>query len=185
MHLPRPEQRRIVALAIVRFVLIFSAVIAIYYLLPLQPGAGPALEDLLGLALAFVLFAVVLWWQLRQILRADFPALRAVEGVAVVVPIFLCAYAVIYVLMSEADSATFTEPLTRTGALYLSVVVFGTVGFGDIVPVTDAARLVVSVQILCDLVFVAVVLRLFVLALRVSFEDHHPPEESRSGDPPD
>ena len=74
----------------------------------------------------------MLWWQVRQILRADFPALRAVEGVAVVVPFFLCVFAAIYVLMSEANSANFTEPLTRTGALYLSIVVFGTVGFGDI-----------------------------------------------------
>ncbi len=173
-------------MAIVRFVVIFTAVIAIYYLLPLQPGsAGIGLVGVLSFVLAFVFFAVVLWWQLRQVLRADYPALRAVEGVAVVVPFFLCVFASIYVLMSEADSANFTESLTRTSALYFSIVVFGTVGFGDIAPVTDNARLVVGGQILCDLVFLAVVLRLFMLALRVSLEDRNPPEESNSGDPPD
>ena len=173
-------------MAIARFVAIFTAVIAAYYLLPLQPGsAGPGLGGLLGFALTFVFFGVVLWWQLRQVLRADFPALRAVEGVAVVVPFFLCVFAAIYVLMSEANSANFTEPLTRTSALYLSIVVFGTVGFGDIAPITDGSRLVVSVQILCDLVFLAVVLRLFMVVLKVSFEDRHPPAGSMSGDPPD
>ena len=79
-------------MAIVRFVATFTAVIAVYYLLPLsaRKRRDPASERLLGFALTFVFVGVVLWWQLRQILRADFPALRAVEGVAVVMPFFLC-----------------------------------------------------------------------------------------------
>jgi hypothetical protein len=34
--------------------------------------------------------------------------------------------------MERASAASFTEPLTRTDALYFSVTVFSTVGFGDI-----------------------------------------------------
>ncbi len=49
--------------------------------------------------------------------------------------------------MSANDPATFSEPLTKSGSLYFTVTVFSTVGFGDITPVTDTARLIVSVQI--------------------------------------
>jgi voltage-gated potassium channel len=34
------------------------------------------------------------------------------------------------------------------------------VGFGDITPVTDAARLMVSVQMICDLVVIAIIVKL-------------------------
>ena len=37
---------------------------------------------------------------------------------------------------------------------------FSTVGFGDITPKTDVARLVVTVQMLADLAVIAVVIRL-------------------------
>jgi hypothetical protein len=36
----------------------------------------------------------------------------------------------------------------------------GTVGFGDITLVTDAARLVVSAQMLCDLVVIGIIVKL-------------------------
>jgi voltage-gated potassium channel len=50
--------------------------------------------------------------------------------------------------------------LTRSSALYFTVTVFSTVGFGDITAKTDVARLVVTVQMLADLAVVAVVIRL-------------------------
>ena len=50
--------------------------------------------------------------------------------------------------------------MTRSSALYFTVTVFSTVGFGDITAKTDVARLVVTVQMLADLAVVAVVIRL-------------------------
>ena len=54
--------------------------------------------------------------------------------------------------MERASAASFTEPLTRTDALYFTVTVFSTVGFGDISPKSEAARVVLIVQMLADLV---------------------------------
>ena len=42
----------------------------------------------------------------------------------------------------------FTQPLTRTDALYFTVTVFSTVGFGDISPKLEAARVVLIAQML-------------------------------------
>jgi voltage-gated potassium channel len=63
--------------------------------------------------------------------------------------------------MSHADPTAFVGGrLSRSSALYFTVTVFSTVGFGDITPKTDAARLVVTVQMLADLAVLAIVIRL-------------------------
>jgi voltage-gated potassium channel len=38
------------------------------------------------------------------------------------------------------------EPLSRTDALYYTITVFSTVGFGDVTPRADLARIVTMVQ---------------------------------------
>ena len=60
--------------------------------------------------------------------------------------VFVVVFAWTYLTMARSDPATFTQPLTRVSALYLTVTVFSTVGFGDITPVTDAARVTVMAQ---------------------------------------
>lgn len=177
--LPRQERRRALLSAALRFIATFGGVVAIYYLVPLSGLVGP--RDGIALGVGAALFVVILWWQVRQILRSELPALRAVEGVAVVIPFFLCSYASAYVVLASADPGSFTEVLTRTDALYFAIVVFGTVGLGDIAPVTDVARLVVSSQVLCDLIFIAVVLRLFAAVTKITLRQ----EITSSGRPED
>ena len=46
----------------------------------------------------------------------------------------------------------FTEALSRSDALYFTITVFATVGFGDISAQDEVARLVVSSQMLLDLI---------------------------------
>ena len=51
-----------------------------------------------------------------------------------------------------ASPASFsTHQLTRTDALYFTVTTFTTVGFGDIIPASQGARLVVTAQMILDL----------------------------------
>ena len=54
--------------------------------------------------------------------------------------------------MSTLGTGNFSqEDLSRTDALYFTVTVFSTVGFGDISPTSESARLVVSGQMILDL----------------------------------
>jgi voltage-gated potassium channel len=50
--------------------------------------------------------------------------------------------------------------------LYLAVTVFSTVGFDDITPRGDLARIVVSIQMLLDLVVIGAVVRLLTTAAK-------------------
>jgi voltage-gated potassium channel len=79
----------------------------------------------------------------------------------------LLVFAVAYLRMADAQVGTFSEPLSQTDALYFTVTVFATVGFGDITPRTDPARVVTMVQMLGDLLVVGLVLHLIVGAVRV------------------
>jgi hypothetical protein len=55
--------------------------------------------------------------------------------------------------------------MTRTNALYFTVTVFATVGFGDITAKTEAARLVVTGQMLIDLIILGLGARVIVGAV--------------------
>ena len=54
--------------------------------------------------------------------------------------------------MANVSASNFGERLTHTDALYFAVTVFFTVGFGDISAMSEAARLVVTGQMLADLI---------------------------------
>ena len=91
-------------------------------------------------------------WQARAITRSAHPAIRATQSLASTTPLFLLLFASTYFIMSLNDPGTFTEPLTRSDALYFTVTIFSTVGFGDISPRGETARLIVGAQMLLDLV---------------------------------
>jgi ion channel len=78
-------------------------------------------------------------------------------------------FAAAYLRIADVDTGAFSEPLSRTDALYFTITVVSTVGFGDITPTTDLAgpgRAATMVQILGDLLVVRLVLHLMVDAVK-------------------
>ncbi len=112
------------------------------------------------------LLAGVIIWQIGAIERARYPAIRATQSLAVTTPLFLLIFAANYYILSADDAATFTESLSRSDALYLTVTIFATVGFGDISAQTESARLFVTVQMLLDLVVLGLGLQVFLGAVK-------------------
>ncbi len=153
-------RRRLVVVATVRTGLTIALVVAIYFLLPLDhsSSAGVVAE----LALGVLVLAGIIAWQVRRIVGSDHPTSRAVEALALSVPLYVLLFATTYFLMARANHATFGGPVSRTDALYFSTTVFTTVGFGDITAKTEAARLAVTLQMWLDLVFLGLVVRIVV-----------------------
>lgn len=135
-----------------------ALLLVLYYLLPIEHRPHQAIGLRVAVALAF--FVAVLINEVRLIAGHDRPMLRAAVAMATIIPLFLVLFSWIYLTLSHSEPATFGGQLSRTSALYFTVSVFSTVGFGDITAKTDPARLVVTVQMLADLAVVAVVIRL-------------------------
>jgi hypothetical protein len=91
---------------------------------------------------------------------------RAIEALATSVPLFLLLFASAYVVMAKLSAGNFSQPLTRTDALYFTVTVLATVGFGDITAKTQTARLVVTAQMIADLVVIGLAIKVIVGAVQ-------------------
>jgi hypothetical protein len=158
------QRRRLVVEATLRTLGTVAVLVTLYYVLPLDRGLDVA--TVAAISLACAVLVVVMALQIRTITRSEHPGIRAAEALAFTIPVYLLSFATIYYLMARALSTNFTEPLTRTDALYFSVTVFATVGFGDISAKSDAARLVVTLQMLLNLLLLGLVVRLFLNAVK-------------------
>ena len=118
-------------------------------------------------------FAVI-GWQVWKITRSDYPTIRAVEALALIIPLYVLLFATLYFLMNHANKSTFGSPLSRVDAMYFSATVFTTVGFGDITAKTEAARVLVTIQMMLDLVIIGLVARLVINAIKVGQRRHNP-----------
>jgi hypothetical protein len=151
-----------------------------YYVLPMPRRHEATWWRLSG---AIALFVAVLVHELRSILRHDRPMRRAVIAVAVVLPLFVVTFAWLYLTMSRSEPATFAGVMSRTKALYFTITVLSTVGFGDIVPRTDPGRAVTMVQMVLDLILLAVIVRLIFGAATLATRRRQPPVGGTSGVP--
>ena len=169
--LPTAKRRRMIALGLLRSVATTVVLVGLYYLLPLDHIHSVLWTLVIGL----LLLVAVTVWQLRGTIRARYPAVRAVEALATTVPLFLVLFASAYLTMADASPANFSvHSLTRTDALYFTVTVFATVGFGDITAVSQSARLVVIVQMLLDLLALGLVVRAFVGTVQLARQHARP-----------
>jgi len=173
-------RRRLITGAALRIGLTTGSLLVVYYVLPLENvGDFTALAYFL---ISTAVFVSALTWQVRSIVGAKYPGIRAVEAIGVALPLLVILFAIVYVSMAVADPANFSVQLSRSAGLYFTITVLSTVGFGDIVPRTDLARLVVSLQMLLDLVLIGVILKVIVGAARTGLERQRgEPEDSRIG----
>ena len=143
-----------------------AALVVIYYLLPLdRTSAGVAVTMLV---IGLVALIGLITFQVRSILVSRFPGLRAVEALATSLSLFLVLFASTYLVIATESAGSFSQQLTHTDALYFTVTVFATVGFGDITAKTEAARLVVTGQMIIDLIIIGIGAKIILGAVQQS-----------------
>jgi voltage-gated potassium channel len=163
-QLTRAGRARVTTGALLRAAATVALLLCGYFLAPLDRplDAGTLVKFLLGL----VLVGAIVAWQARRILTSHVPRLQAIQAIAVILPLLLLVFAAIYVAIETNRPGSFTEPLSRIDSLYFTVTVFSTVGFGDITPVSEAARLVAVAQMILDLVVLGLGVRLILSAVQ-------------------
>jgi voltage-gated potassium channel len=163
-ELSERDQRREVMSTIFRCTSVTIAAALVYSFVPIE-GVGQA-KVLLKLVLAVVVFFTVIAFQVRAIVNSDRPQLRAVEVLATVLVSLVVIFSYVYVALSVSTPTMFSEHLDRPDGVYFTITVLATVGFGDITPVSTAARMVVTAQMVMNLVVIGLVVRVVVVAAK-------------------
>jgi voltage-gated potassium channel len=153
---------------VLRTTLAIALLVVAYYQAPLDQALTFASGVVFVGALLLATLAVVV--EVRGILASARPLLRAIRVIALGLPLLLVLFAATYITVDGQQANAFTEPLSRTDGLYFTVTTFATVGYGDISPQTELARVLVTVQMLVGLVAVGVIAKVVLGAVRVAQE---------------
>ena len=171
------ERRRMIIRSGIRILAMTGGLLVLYALVPIPGTSG--IGALVGMTIGLIGFLGLIGLQIRTIVRAEHPVLRAFEVVAFAVPLLVAVFAFTYLSLSRQEAVSFTEHLDRVGALYYTVSTLSTVGFGDIAARSDAARILVTVQMLFDLALIGVLVRLVILVTRAGLRRQGAGEEVR------
>jgi voltage-gated potassium channel len=148
-RIPRP----ILLAAMARVSGIVAAVLLVYFLIPIE-GKNAATAAAAGALLGITIILTVFARQMARISRSQRPVLAALEALVLVFGLFLCSFALLHVSISEADPGAYTQVVDKVAGIYFTTTILTTVGFGDISPVSDTARVVVTLQMILGLLLI-------------------------------
>jgi voltage-gated potassium channel len=178
--LTKAQLRRLAIQLVARSLIVAVLLFVAYYTLPMD---RPERSGLVVLVVGLLALGLVLLWQVRAIMGSPFPRLRAFETLTIGIPLLLIVFASAYYLIGKADINSFTAPLSKTDALYFTVTVFSTVGFGDITAKTELARILVMIQMMFDLAVFGLVAKLIFGAVEVALKRRPPAAQAENQGP--
>ena len=181
-RLTRRDRRRLVIRATVHTTVTTVLLFVLYAVAPVPfvPGA----DAFFRLIAVVVIVVTVIALQIRSILSAHYPALQAIQSLVTAIAVFIVLFALLYFGLATVDPTNFNRPLTRVSALYFTVTVLTTVGFGDITAQSDVAQLSVTVQMLLGLTLIALTVRVFTAAARAGVTRRTEQDNADSTDGP-
>ena len=135
---------------------------ACYYAIPLALTWGDATDLLRVAASALLAGAVFLIFRAhaRRSRRTLGTELFRIQWLLSALYMLVLTFAMTYSVVARLAPDQFVGMDDRTAALYFSVTVVGTVGFGDIHANETLAQVLVTVQMLVDLIYLGTALRL-------------------------
>jgi voltage-gated potassium channel len=170
MRAPESAGLRETGAMLVRITVAVSALLLGYFQIPIDDRSDLG-RHLAAAAVGIVVFGGIFVRQMRQIRKAQFPVLRAVEAVALVATLFVVVMAGVHYGLGQSDPAAYSEGLSRLDALYFTVSTLATVGFGDITPATDVARVVTTVQMVLGVALLGAGIRVLLGVARMVAEE--------------
>jgi voltage-gated potassium channel len=128
-------------------------VLIAYALVPTSLDAqASTLLRIAGLLLVLAGAAVVM---IRQLRLSAFDWDRGIDGLVLAVEVMTVAFALIFYVLALEDPGQVAGLHTRLDSLYFTASTMLTVGYGDVHAEGQAARAVVLIQMVFDVVFIA------------------------------
>ena len=140
-----------------------------YYLLPLRVPWGDVVSAgrLAGSIVAWGVLIVFLRTAARRSRERQQPEYHRIQQLLTTLYLLVLCFALLYVVTATAAPEQFSGLANRSDALYFSVTTIATVGFGDIHASGTAGRLMVTAQMLFNLIYIGTALR--ILSSSISF----------------
>ncbi len=150
---------------LVRMLVHTTAVLALltgtYYLVPLRMDWQDSWQQgRLGLCLAGLAAVGVLFVRTARRSSRQPPRYVRIQWLLSSLYMLVLLFAFVYALLGIEGDGQFAGISDRTDALYFSVTLVATVGFGDIHPTATTAQLVATVHMLFNLIYLGTALRL-------------------------
>jgi voltage-gated potassium channel len=147
--------------AVLRNVVTATALVLVYAAAPVPRGSRVTAGGVLLVVAGAVVLAAVVGAMVRKerTARAGQGSGVALEALVLVVYATIAFFALVYLGVAR-EPGQFTGLETRIDALYFTTSTLTTVGYGDVAPVGQLARTAVTVQMLFNVLFVAVAARL-------------------------
>ncbi|MGH8824428.1 MAG: potassium channel family protein [Jiangellaceae bacterium] len=128
-----------------------AVLVAAYFLMPLE---GSFAFRLFSYAVGLTFVVLVIGRQMRRHLASRDADIR-VDSLALAIVLAVLLFALTYYAVSTAQSGEFSDLTTRVDALYYSLTVATTTGFGDVSAQSQLARALVSTQLVFNMLIVA------------------------------
>ena len=158
-----------------------AGLIALYFLVPIGGTGWPY-----GIGVAVLAIVGLVPFSLKRclaILQSPHPLLATVDALVLLLVVQVLAFSTTHYAIATHSPSQYAGLHTKTDSLYFTVTTLATVGFGDIHAAGQAARVITTVDIVFNLVFVGAVIRLVGWAGRRGLATRAP--ERASGGPPD
>jgi len=139
--------------------------LAAFFVIPLDDRLGKVLAVVLVVCAAAALLPLSLR-QARRVLHSEQPLFDATRSIVSGLVFLITAFSVAYYVLGTAYEDQINGIETKLDALYFTVTILATVGFGDVTATGQAARAVVTAQMIVNLAVLAVSLRVVSWALK-------------------
>ncbi|MEI2784510.1 MAG: potassium channel family protein [Candidatus Nanopelagicales bacterium] len=150
---PRHVLRAGLPLALAAVGAVFG-ILALYMWIPEPSSDDPPWLVFAAIVVVTIVYCIAGVWALFRIQKARHPAATGITMLAVMVTAIIAIFALAYLSLSIDNPANFNVPLDKISALYFTMTILTTVGFGDIHAQTHPAMIAVMVQMVLSLTLV-------------------------------
>lgn len=147
--------------------------LAVYVLLPAPNGEDSPWLIFVVIMVITVVFAAAAVEALLLIDRSQHPMRTGFVMLAVMLTAMVVAFALAYLALGADNPDNFNVPLGKVSALYFTMTILSTVGFGDILATSDASRIVVMIQMAAGLTLITALARVLVSTARSAARRRH------------
>jgi len=142
----------------VRMLIAAAVILAGYWLLPLDWFEGYG-APLVLLVVGMIGYLALVFRRMVHLAKASNPVVQLGESLILVIVGLVCLFAFTYAVLGAYEPDAFNVEVDKHAALYFSMTVTTTTGFGDIVATSPFSRNMVSLQMFITLIVLASAIR--------------------------